>query len=365
MILLTSTSDLLKVVTGSALTIDVYVSWVDNAAGTITPGRTNTAITTATTTTVVASPGSSTQRSVQVITIANKDTASQLVTVQHYDGTTTVQLCKVTILAGELLMYTESEGFRTVDATGSVKLATPTNAFTAGSVVYVGANGSYAQDNATFFWDTSNKRLGVNTATPSVALDVRSGQVRVGTSVGVIHASESVAIKNSTGGSYGIVGYQSASTGASYASNVDTSGQVQFQFFYQGNATGNISDVGSSSCAYNATSDRRLKENIETYKPDGEALDRLRVVGFDWKKLRNPRKEDRSPVQHSVGLIAQEVVQIVPEIVCRGDDDETAQRGDKHFTAWSMDYSRLVPYLLAEIQSMRQRISALEGVSGQ
>jgi len=45
MLLLTSTSDLVQVVTGQAVTTDVHASWVDNASGTITPGRTNTAIT--------------------------------------------------------------------------------------------------------------------------------------------------------------------------------------------------------------------------------------------------------------------------------------------------------------------------------
>lgn len=57
MLLLTSTSDILRVTTGTATTtIEIHASYIDNASGTITPGRTNTRITTATTTTVVASP---------------------------------------------------------------------------------------------------------------------------------------------------------------------------------------------------------------------------------------------------------------------------------------------------------------------
>ena len=48
MLLLTSTSDIIRVVTGSAVsTITVSASYVDNASGTITPGRTITNITTA------------------------------------------------------------------------------------------------------------------------------------------------------------------------------------------------------------------------------------------------------------------------------------------------------------------------------
>jgi len=88
MLLLTSTSDLVQVVTAQAVTTDVHASWVDNAAGTITPGRTNTAISGATTTTVVASPGASTQRNLQTLVVRNKHASSSVtVTVQHFDGT--------------------------------------------------------------------------------------------------------------------------------------------------------------------------------------------------------------------------------------------------------------------------------------
>lgn len=38
--------------------------------------------------------------------------------------------------------------------------------FTAGSIVFAGASGVYTQDNANLFWDDTNNRLGVGTATP-------------------------------------------------------------------------------------------------------------------------------------------------------------------------------------------------------
>jgi hypothetical protein len=38
-------------------------------------------------------------------------------------------------------------------------------AFTAGSVIFAGASGVYSQDNANFFWDDTNNRLGVGTTT--------------------------------------------------------------------------------------------------------------------------------------------------------------------------------------------------------
>ena len=39
-------------------------------------------------------------------------------------------------------------------------------AFTAGSVLFAGASGTYSQDNSNFFYDDSNNRLGVGTSTP-------------------------------------------------------------------------------------------------------------------------------------------------------------------------------------------------------
>lgn len=109
MLLLTSTSDIIRVVTASAVTtIAVHASWIDNNAGTITPGRTNTAITGATTTTVVASPAGSTQRNVKLLVISNNHTSSScFITVQHYDGTTSVDLEAVTLLAQESIVFTE------------------------------------------------------------------------------------------------------------------------------------------------------------------------------------------------------------------------------------------------------------------
>jgi len=51
-------------------------------------------------------------------------------------------------------------------------------AFTAGSVVFAGASGVYTQDNANLFWDDTNNRLGINTATPASKLDIGSGDLR-------------------------------------------------------------------------------------------------------------------------------------------------------------------------------------------
>ena len=119
MLLLTSTSDLIRVTTSSTASLDVHASYVDLNGSTVTPGRANTAITTATTTTVVSSPGSSTSRTVKSLHIRNKHaTTGNAVTVLHSDGTTTVELISVNLLAGYVLHYDEGAGFEILDSAG-------------------------------------------------------------------------------------------------------------------------------------------------------------------------------------------------------------------------------------------------------
>jgi hypothetical protein len=43
---------------------------------------------------------------------------------------------------------------------------------TAGSVLFAGASGLESQSNATFFWDNTNKRLGIGNASPGAPLDI-------------------------------------------------------------------------------------------------------------------------------------------------------------------------------------------------
>jgi hypothetical protein len=60
-------------------------------------------------------------------------------------------------------------------AVGSGGTGTATS-LTAGSVVFAGASGVYSQNNANLFWDNTNARLGVGTATPATKLDVKGAQ---------------------------------------------------------------------------------------------------------------------------------------------------------------------------------------------
>ena len=70
-------------------------------------------------------------------------------------------------------------------------------AFTAGSVVFAGASGTYTQNNSKLFWDNTNNRLGLNTAAPDSQLTVvsntqttlPSGSLPSGTDVHIVGAN--------------------------------------------------------------------------------------------------------------------------------------------------------------------------------
>jgi hypothetical protein len=122
LLLLTSTSDKIQVITSGTAGVDVHASYIDLSAGTVTAGRENSKITTATTTDVVDPPAASTTRNVKALHVANiHATDPNTVTIQHTDGTNVVQLESVTLLAGERISYREGVGMRVITSQGIEK----------------------------------------------------------------------------------------------------------------------------------------------------------------------------------------------------------------------------------------------------
>jgi hypothetical protein len=110
----------------------------------------------------------------------------------------------------------------------------------------------------------------------------------------------------------------------------------------QGGAVVGTVTVTASTTAYNTSSDQRLKENIADADDAGSKIDAIQVRKFDWKV-------DGS--HQDYGMVAQELLEVVPEAVS-GDAESEEMMG--------VDYSKLVPMMLKEIQSLRARIAALE-----
>jgi hypothetical protein len=122
--------------------------------------------------------------------------------------------------------------------------------------------------------------------------------------------------------------------------NQGTNGSI-IDFRKQSTIVGSISVTGSAT-AYNTSSDYRLKENIADADDAGSKIDAIQVRKYDWKA---------DGLHQDYGMIAQELQAVVPEAVS-GDADSEEMMG--------VDYSKLVPMLIKEIQSLRQRVAQLE-----
>jgi len=113
MIILASVNDALQLILDTNTAVDIHATWVDTKTsdGTITPGRTNTAISAPSTVNVVAPPAAGLQRNAKTLHVRNKGASACNVTIQHTDGTTTSQLFKAALQAGKALQMTDGMGF--------------------------------------------------------------------------------------------------------------------------------------------------------------------------------------------------------------------------------------------------------------
>ena len=101
-------------------------------------------------------------------------------------------------------------------------------------------------------------------------------------------------------------------------------------------ATGNI-----TANAYNTTSDMRLKSNIADANPSSEILDAIQVRQYDWK---------HSGDHEDFGFVAQELNDVYARAVSPGKGEHP----------WTVDFSKLVPLLVKEVQDLRARVAELE-----
>lgn len=114
------------------------------------------------------------------------------------------------------------------------------------------------------------------------------------------------------------------------------------RFNLAGTTIGSITQSGTTAVLYNTTSDARLKTNVEPAADTGTLLDAVQVRQFDWIS---------DGTHQRYGFVAQELVEVVPEAVHQPAEPEQMM---------AVDYSKLVPLLVKEIQSLRARLAKLE-----
>jgi urease beta subunit len=165
-------------------------------------------------------------------------------------------------------------------------------------------------------------RIGIGTTTPGTKLDVL-----VGNSVAAAFTSDSFASSPTL-----IVWNKDATSGR----------LIGFRATSSFTTVGTIETNGTTT-TYGTSSDVRLKHDIVDAPDAASLIDAIQVRSFKWNA-------DNSEQRY--GMVAQELVEIAPEAVQVPEDPDDMM---------GVDYSKLVPILVKEIQSMRLRLAQLEG----
>jgi hypothetical protein len=110
------------------------------------------------------------------------------------------------------------------------------SSFTAGSVLFAGASGLLSQKNANFFWDNTNNRLGIGTASPGAPLD--------------IHGTGTAAQFNGTGTNNAYIQLQSAGVSKWRIGNTYSAGANNYDIYNNTLAANALSFIGSTNVAF-------------------------------------------------------------------------------------------------------------------
>lgn len=167
-----------------------------------------------------------------------------------------------------------------------------------------------------------------------------AGNLLVGTTspLGGNTASE---FKQTTAGSWPLT-LNANDRGLLIRNSAASSGFYAYFEYNNGTNNGSISWSGGTT-AYNTTSDARIKDNIVDAPEAGDLIDGIKVRSWDFKA---------DGAHWRYGMVAQELLEVVPEAVSVPADEDMMM---------GVDYSKLVPMLVKEIQSLRARVAQLEG----
>lgn len=102
-----------------------------------------------------------------------------------------------------------------------------------------------------------------------------------------------------------------------------------------------IVDTSVTAPTYTSTSSKRFKKKIKNLKNGLEIVSKLRPVVFDWKT---------KDLKNDIGLIAEEVNEIVPNLVGLDNKGEVV----------GIDYSKLTPILIQAVKELSLEIQKLK-----
>ena len=115
---------------------------------------------------------------------------------------------------------------------------------------------------------------------------------------------------------------------------------------------GNVTANGSVTATGNVTaySDARLKTNVKTIDNALDIVDELRGVRFDWKESG----------KHSVGVIAQEVEAVLPELGETIQENTGTKEEPEYREVKTVDYGKMVGVLINAIKELKAEVAELK-----
>ncbi len=118
------------------------------------------------------------------------------------------------------------------------------------------------------------------------------------------------------------------------------------------NQTGNMSVTGNiwASGTVTGASDMRLKQNIVSLPDTLSKINQLHGVSFEWNQLS--RNIGLKPGQKSIGLLAQELQKVYPELVASNKINGQEYLG--------IDYGKFSAVLLQSIKELKAQVNGLQ-----
>ena len=140
--------------------------------------------------------------------------------------------------------------------------------------------------------------------------------------------------------------------------NAHTAGDIELTRFYTGASSnrGNIfysttnGQLRFSGAAAGTYSDARLKDIKGECSYGLDTISKIKVYDFNW--LRNGNK--------GFGVKAQEIYDLIPEVVEVGNDKEIDPMEFDYQDIWKVNYNELVPVLVKAIQEQQIQIQNLQ-----
>ena len=134
------------------------------------------------------------------------------------------------------------------------------------------------------------------------------------------------------------------------------------------NASVGTSSAGSGSttlyignAAIQVSSDVRLKENIKDTELDAlDAISQIKVKDFTWNDPTDTSHNNRNARGKWTGLIAQELVEVLPFVVNAPRKEENGSIDYESEDRWLLDQSQLCPVLIKAVQQQQEIIASLE-----